>query len=107
MKDTNHNRRVGTVKIVKSAALDMLLNEHAHLFNSKSLRTCPLYQLEGWAQRIALEEGLAALLDHFANGGDPLKSFRFVVEPGPRRLRENEQHLAAAAQQIASTDMSA
>lgn len=39
---------------------------------------------------------MAALLDHFAKGGDPLKSFRFVVESGPRRLRENEEHLAAA-----------
>ncbi len=96
MKDTNHNPRVGTVKIPKRAALDMLVNEHAHLFNSSSLRTCPLYQLEGWAQRIAFEEGMAALLDHFAKGGDPLKSFRFVVESGPRRLRENEEHLAAA-----------
>ena len=39
---------------------------------------------------------MAALLDHFAKSGDPLKSFRFVVESGPRRLRENEEHLAAA-----------
>ena len=86
---------VGAFSIPRTPAMDMLLNEHAHLFNHPDLRKCPLRDLEAWVYQRAFEEGIAAILAHFEAGGKVLRPFRFVVQEGQRRLRENEVRLEA------------
>ncbi|HTL67951.1 MAG TPA: hypothetical protein VL200_09840 [Lacunisphaera sp.] len=93
---------VDRVSVRVSEALDLLLTENAALLYDTDEWPAKL-ELR-WALKIAVEEGLAALIEAVKNNPRELPPMRFEAVPGPRRLMEYEQRLEAAGRVLAALD---